>query len=79
MLSANIHYTDIIDAFEDYESLEAMPNAQLCSYCYGAKLRMMQQSPYSAYDELFAQTLETVNKREIIYYHQVQITNADIS
>ncbi|EFY87854.1 LysM domain protein [Metarhizium acridum CQMa 102] len=54
---------DIIDAFEDYESLEAMPNAQLCSYCYGAKLRMMQQSPYSSYDELFAQTLETVNKR----------------
>ncbi|KAM0454556.1 hypothetical protein ACHAO4_004362 [Trichoderma viride] len=54
---------DIIDTFEDYDSLEAMPDAQLCSYCYGAKLRIMQQSPYSAYDELFAQALETVNKR----------------
>lgn len=43
-----------------------MPDAQLCSYCYGAKLRIMQQSPYSAYDELFAQALETVNKREVI-------------
>ncbi|KAG6006482.1 hypothetical protein E4U21_007026 [Claviceps maximensis] len=51
---------DIIDDFgDDDESLETMPEAQLCSFCYGAKLRMMQQSPYSAYDELFAQTLQT--------------------
>ncbi|KAL1617782.1 hypothetical protein SLS54_007561 [Diplodia seriata] len=35
-----------------------MPKEQLCSYCYGAKLLMMQQSPYSAYDENYADRLQ---------------------
>lgn len=39
-----------------------MPEEQLCSYCYGTKLRMMQQSPYSVYDELFAEMLGYVNE-----------------
>lgn len=41
-----------------------MPENELCSYCWGAKLRMMQQSEYSAYDEYFAEMLEYVNERK---------------
>lgn len=54
---------DIIDALTDYESLEVMPDSELCSYCYTTKLQMMQQSPYSAYDDLYAEMLSIVNKR----------------
>lgn len=43
-----------------------MPDNQLCSYCYGAKLRMMQQSAYSAYDDLFAKMLQHVNTSQYI-------------
>ncbi len=39
-----------------------MPKNELCSYCYGEKLRLMQKSKYSAYDESFATMLEYVNK-----------------
>lgn len=39
-----------------------MPQAQLCSFCLGAKLRLMQSSPYSAYDQLHAERLEYINK-----------------
>ncbi|RYP80780.1 hypothetical protein DL770_006100 [Monosporascus sp. CRB-9-2] len=53
---------DIIDSWEDYEEIDQMPEEQLCSYCFGAKLRMMQQSPYSAYDELFVEMLKHVNE-----------------
>ncbi|RYP74297.1 hypothetical protein DL771_003118 [Monosporascus sp. 5C6A] len=51
----------IIDSFDDVEDISELPREQLCSYCYGAKLRMMQSSPYSAYDELYAEELEFVN------------------
>lgn len=39
-----------------------MPQAQLCSFCLGAKLRLMQSSPYSAYDGLHAERLDFINK-----------------
>ena len=42
--------------------MEDMPKDELCSYCFGTKLRMMRESPYSAYDELYASMLEHVNK-----------------
>ncbi|KAJ4415750.1 hypothetical protein N0V85_002573 [Neurospora sp. IMI 360204] len=51
-----------IEAFPEVESIEDMPQAQLCSFCLGAKLRLMQSSPYSAYDELHAERLEYINK-----------------
>ncbi|KAF7551417.1 hypothetical protein G7Z17_g5036 [Cylindrodendrum hubeiense] len=54
---------DIIDSWGEFKSIEEMPKNQVCSYCFGAKLRMMQKSPYSAYDELFAEMLSYVNKR----------------
>ncbi|KAL2211281.1 LysM domain protein [Sarocladium strictum] len=53
---------DIIDSWDEYEEMEDMPEDELCSYCFGAKLRMMQASPYSAYDELYASMLEHVNE-----------------
>ncbi|KAK3947265.1 hypothetical protein QBC32DRAFT_374430 [Pseudoneurospora amorphoporcata] len=52
-----------IETFPEVEKIKDMPQAQLCSFCLGAKLRLMQSSPYSAYDELHAERLEYINKR----------------
>jgi len=51
-----------LEAFEDVEELSDMPKDQLCSFCYGEKLRLMQQSPYSAYDSLHAERLSYINE-----------------
>jgi hypothetical protein len=56
---------DIIDSWDDYEDLDDMPKSELCSYCFGARLRMMQASAYSVYDELFAEMLKHVNKGKL--------------
>ncbi|KAM5487525.1 hypothetical protein MaudMau93_004610 [Microsporum audouinii] len=53
---------DIIESWPAVEEISDMPRDQLCSYCYGAKLRLMQQSPYSAYDNLYAERLDFVIK-----------------
>ncbi|KAH6608261.1 LysM domain-containing protein [Trichoderma cornu-damae] len=53
---------DIIDSWEEVENIEDMPETELCSYCYGAKLRLMQTSEYSVYDEDYAAMLDYVNK-----------------
>ncbi|KAH8168700.1 LysM domain protein [Sarocladium implicatum] len=53
---------DVIESWEEYEDIEDMAEKELCSFCFGAKLRMMQASPYSAYDELYAEMLKHVNK-----------------
>lgn len=39
-----------------------MPENELCETCYASKLNMMRDSPYSAYEELFANMLAQVNK-----------------
>ncbi|KAL2204346.1 hypothetical protein CC79DRAFT_1277976 [Sarocladium strictum] len=59
---SGINCNDIIDSWDDYEDLDDMPKSELCSYCFGARLRMMQASAYSVYDELFAEMLKHVNK-----------------
>lgn len=41
-----------------------MPEDNLCSECYGAKLSLMQQSTYSAYGEIHAEILAYINERE---------------
>ncbi|KAK2042619.1 hypothetical protein LZ31DRAFT_500396 [Colletotrichum somersetense] len=51
-----------IEAFEDVEELADMPETQLCSFCFGEKLRLMQSSPYSAYDSLHAERLSYINE-----------------
>jgi hypothetical protein len=58
-------FPDIIDSWEDYEELEELPEDKLCSFCFGGKLRMMQESPYSAYDDLYAGMLEHINQSKI--------------
>lgn len=59
--------TKIIDVLDDYDSLEDIPDKDLCSYCYTTKLQMMQKSPYSANDELYAEMLSVVNKRAFFF------------
>jgi len=54
---------DIIDAWPQVEDISEMPDDHLCSYCYAAKLRTMQQSPYSAYDEVYKERLDYVISR----------------
>lgn len=44
--------------------IEAMPQEQVCSYCLGAKLSMMQGSAYSAYNEVYAEQLAYINESE---------------
>ncbi|KAJ4160088.1 hypothetical protein NW754_003212 [Fusarium falciforme] len=47
---------DIILNFSDTDTIEKMPNSELCSDCYVGRLKMMQASPYSYYKkELFYQ------------------------
>ncbi|KAI9157867.1 hypothetical protein HJFPF1_05850 [Paramyrothecium foliicola] len=48
----------ITESFQDVEELKDMPRKELCSYCYGARLRVMQNSPYSAYDDAYAEISE---------------------
>ncbi|KFY18020.1 hypothetical protein V492_00207 [Pseudogymnoascus sp. VKM F-4246] len=48
----------IIDGLDEYDELEDIPKTDLCSYCYGAKLSLMQKSEYSAYDGYYAAMLE---------------------
>ncbi|KAJ3496988.1 hypothetical protein NLG97_g2243 [Lecanicillium saksenae] len=57
-------YLDVIDALDDkYEDIDDMPENELCKTCYASKLNMMRDSPYSAYEELFANMLAQVNKK----------------
>ncbi|RSL90064.1 hypothetical protein CEP51_000949 [Fusarium floridanum] len=47
---------DVILNFSDADTLDKMPNNELCSDCYIGRLKMMQASPYSYYKkELFYQ------------------------
>lgn len=52
-----------------------MPENELCSYCYGAKLRLMQSSEYSAYNEDYASMLEYVNKGKLCPYVELSMAN----
>ncbi|CAG7566317.1 unnamed protein product [Fusarium equiseti] len=61
--STGEYCNDVIESWGDFEALEAMKKEQLCSYCFGEKLRQMQRSPYSAYDGLFAKQLEYINAK----------------
>ncbi|KAL2813235.1 hypothetical protein BJX63DRAFT_394482 [Aspergillus granulosus] len=51
---------DVIAGFTDVEYTSDRPKDELCSFCYVQRLEMMQQSPYSVYDEYFQRDLETV-------------------
>jgi hypothetical protein len=47
---------DIINAINPVDDISKIPLAQLCSYCYLAKLQLMQQSPFSIYDNVTFET-----------------------
>lgn len=59
---------DVIESWNAVDDISKMPKVQLCSYCYGAKLRTMQQSPYSVYDESYEERLKYVAKGELIWF-----------
>lgn len=59
-------YADIIESWTPVEDITRMPKDQLCSYCYGAKLKIMQQSPYSVYDGFYEERLKYVIQSEFI-------------
>jgi hypothetical protein len=40
-----------------------MPEAEACSYCYTTRLQMMQQTPYSVYDDYYQEVLVELNSR----------------
>ncbi|KAF5660662.1 putative glucan 1,3-beta-glucosidase [Fusarium heterosporum] len=56
---------DIINKFTLSESIDKMPNSELCSDCYVGRLKMMQASPYSYYgrDTFYEDALKQVAKR----------------
>ncbi|KAI0383271.1 hypothetical protein F5Y04DRAFT_278977 [Hypomontagnella monticulosa] len=53
---------DIMASWNVTGDIASMPVEQVCSYCLGAKLSMMQSSPYSAYGELYAEQLIYINE-----------------
>ncbi|KAL4735958.1 pectin lyase fold/virulence factor [Aspergillus similis] len=54
---------DIISRFTVVNSVEQMPQDEICSYCYVERHHMMQSTPYSAYDDFYKFRLETINRR----------------
>lgn len=55
--------TAVIGDFTLVPNTAAMPDGELCSYCYTERLQMMQRTPYSAYDDYYQTVLEAINKR----------------
>ncbi|EPS32683.1 putative exo-beta-1,3-glucanase [Penicillium oxalicum 114-2] len=53
----------VIDGFTLVQTTEEMPQSEICSHCYTTRLQMMQQTPYSMYDDYYQGVLETINKR----------------
>ncbi|RDW72346.1 LysM peptidoglycan-binding domain-containing protein [Aspergillus mulundensis] len=49
---------DILVTYPPVNELSDMPAAQLCSECWVSKLKLMQSSPYSAYDNVYQSQLD---------------------
>ena len=49
---------DVIDAFTEVDTIEDMPRDELCSFCHIEKMRLMQSTPYSTWDEGWKEELE---------------------
>ncbi|KAJ5553987.1 hypothetical protein N7513_003946 [Penicillium frequentans] len=52
---------DVIAGFSAVDFLEDMPKTELCSFCFVERLKMMQRSSYSFYDQGFQSQLVIVN------------------
>ncbi|KAK2846374.1 hypothetical protein FQN49_005788 [Arthroderma sp. PD_2] len=54
---------DVIAEFTTVPDVWHMPTNELCSYCYTTRLKMMQSSSYSIYDEVYKDALMEVKNR----------------
>ncbi|CAG8905451.1 unnamed protein product [Penicillium egyptiacum] len=54
---------DIIGDFTLVQSTKDMPEDEACSYCYTTRLQIMQQTPYSMYDDYYQEVLVELNGR----------------
>ncbi|KAK1995810.1 pectin lyase-like protein [Colletotrichum falcatum] len=56
---------DVIDEFGETETLDDMPDGELCSDCFSARVRMMQQSTYSVFNTVpwYQTALEAIRAR----------------
>ncbi|KAI8255747.1 hypothetical protein K4K56_007772 [Colletotrichum sp. SAR 10_98] len=63
--SSGRYCNDIIDEFAETETLDEMPDAELCSDCFTARVRMMQQSTYSVFNTVpwYQTALEAIQAR----------------
>ncbi|KAF3801933.1 hypothetical protein GCG54_00015155 [Colletotrichum gloeosporioides] len=63
--SSGRYCNDIIDEFAETETLDEMPDAELCSDCFTARVRMMQQSTYSFFNTVpwYQTALEAIQTR----------------
>ncbi|KAF9887936.1 hypothetical protein FE257_009458 [Aspergillus nanangensis] len=51
---------DVINGFIEVDFTKDLPKDELCSFCFVERLRMMQTSSYSVYDDFFKKDLEVV-------------------
>ncbi|KAK1767906.1 pectate lyase superfamily protein-domain-containing protein [Phialemonium atrogriseum] len=63
--STGRYCNDVIDEFSETETLDGMPNSELCSGCFTARVRMMQKSTYSVYNTVpwYQMALEAIQAR----------------
>jgi hypothetical protein len=56
---------DVIEEFSETETLEEMPDSELCSECFTSRVRMMQKSTYSVFNTVpwYQTALEAITKR----------------
>ncbi|KAI5229231.1 hypothetical protein E4T46_01629 [Aureobasidium subglaciale] len=47
----------------DFEDVYNMPLDEMCSFCYVEHYRIMQKSPYSAYDAFYEHNLQMINEK----------------
>lgn len=55
-----------MESWDPVDDISEMPEDELCSYCLGAKLKMMQQSAYSSYDAFYAERLAYINESKLM-------------
>ncbi|KAH7309114.1 LysM domain protein [Stachybotrys elegans] len=54
---------DLIAAFSNVETINAMPTSEMCSECYVNRLAMMQNTSYSIYDQYYQSDLQLVYQK----------------
>lgn len=60
---AKTAFSDIIEEFQDVETMEDLPKNELCHVCNVRRLAIMQSSQFSVYNEMYKQQLEYVHSK----------------